>query len=121
MFLLNYSKGNFKFKPRSIPGAAKNPPHLGVTCSGLDLSETGKLFAKNYKNVRIEWLKEFYDNSKNKKKFFNSYFNKLAGNATLKQQIISGTSIEDIRQSWQAGLSLYKVIRKKYLLYPDFE
>jgi uncharacterized protein YbbC (DUF1343 family) len=36
------------------------------------------------------------------------------------QQIIDGTSEEEIRKSWEPALSNYKEIRKKYLLYKDF-
>ena len=37
------------------------------------------------------------------------------------QQIKKGTSEEDIRKSWQPGLDKFKAIRKKYLLYKDFD
>ncbi|MCF8364360.1 MAG: DUF1343 domain-containing protein, partial [Bacteroidales bacterium] len=37
------------------------------------------------------------------------------------QQIISGLNEEQIRESWQPKLENFKKIRKKYLLYPDFE
>ena len=49
------------------------------------------------------------------------FFNKLAGNATLMQQMRDGKSENEIRQSWQPALQKFKAIRKKYLLYPDFE
>ena len=50
-----------------------------------------------------------------------SFFNKLAGNNELWKQIKAGKSEDEIRASWQPGLDAFKVIRKKYLLYPDFE
>jgi uncharacterized protein YbbC (DUF1343 family) len=53
--------------------------------------------------------------------FFNSFFEKLAGNATLKSQLLAGKSDEEIRKSWATGIANFKKIRKKYLLYPDFE
>jgi hypothetical protein len=37
------------------------------------------------------------------------------------QQIKDGKTEVQIRQSWQPGLTKFKAIRKKYLLYPDFE
>jgi uncharacterized protein YbbC (DUF1343 family) len=49
------------------------------------------------------------------------FFNKLAGNATLMQQIKKGVSEKDIRKSWEPRLKSFKKIRKKYLMYPDFE
>jgi uncharacterized protein YbbC (DUF1343 family) len=39
----------------------------------------------------------------------------------LRLQILKGLSEEEIRETWQQELSEYKKLRKKYLLYPDFE
>lgn len=44
-------------------------------------------------------------------------FNFRSGNAAMKQQIIDGVSEAEIRKSWEPGLSQYKEMRKKYLLY----
>jgi uncharacterized protein YbbC (DUF1343 family) len=43
---------------------------------------------------------------------------RLAGSALFRQQIIDGKSEKEIRKSWEPGLTAYKVVRKKYLLYP---
>lgn len=43
---------------------------------------------------------------------------KLSGVYTLKQQIIAGKTEKEIRASWEPGLSQYKEMRRKYLLYP---
>jgi uncharacterized protein YbbC (DUF1343 family) len=40
------------------------------------------------------------------------------GHAAFRQQIIDGVSEKEIRASWEPGLSQYKEMRKKYLLYP---
>jgi len=37
------------------------------------------------------------------------------------QQLQQGKTEEEIRDSWQPKLAAFKKIRKKYLLYPDFE
>jgi uncharacterized protein YbbC (DUF1343 family) len=37
------------------------------------------------------------------------------------EQLKADKSIEEIRASWQPGLIAFKKIRKKYLLYKDFE
>ena len=50
-----------------------------------------------------------------------SFFNKLAGNNQLWQQIRKGIPENEIRASWEPQLSAFKVTRKKYLLYEDFE
>ena len=41
------------------------------------------------------------------------------GDSNFKEQIKAGVSEEEIRKSWEPGLSNYKNMRKKYLLYPD--
>jgi uncharacterized protein YbbC (DUF1343 family) len=51
----------------------------------------------------------------------HSFFDKLAGNDELWQQIKNGVSEKEIRKSWGPALSEYKKIRKKYLLYPEFK
>jgi len=101
------------FTPASIDGMSKNPPFLGETCYGT-------LFTSNnaVQGFDLSYLIDFYNNFPDKEKFFNSYFEKLAGTAELRQQIISGTSPEAIRASWQAELDDFKNRRKAYLLYP---
>ncbi|MFY7910209.1 MAG: DUF1343 domain-containing protein, partial [Emticicia sp.] len=42
----------------------------------------------------------------------------LAGTEKFKQQIIDGVSEAEIRKSWEPGLSDFKALRKKYLIYP---
>lgn len=58
---------------------------------------------------------------KEKKEFFlpSLFFDNLAGNSTLRWQIINGKSEQDIRASWSKDLEKFKKIRKRYLLYAD--
>ena len=115
------SSGETEFKPISMAGA-KDPPYKGVVCKGHDLSGFGNRVIRNYGKIYLFWLTGTYRNSQeNKESFFNNYFNSLAGNAQLKEQVIQGISEEDIRKSWSTGISTYKKVRKRYLLYPDFE
>jgi uncharacterized protein YbbC (DUF1343 family) len=52
-----------------------------------------------------------------KEKFFNNFFNTLAGTDELKKQILAGKSEAEIRESWKAGHEEYKKRRDKYLIY----
>jgi uncharacterized protein YbbC (DUF1343 family) len=54
-----------------------------------------------------------------KEKFFNDFFNKLAGDTELRKQVAQGKSEDEIRQSWQPALDNYRLMRKKYLLYSE--
>ena len=50
-----------------------------------------------------------------------NWFNLLAGNSILADQIIKGMTEDEIRKTWEKDLEIYKNMRKKYLLYIDFE
>ena len=58
-----------------------------------------------------------YSDTNDKQKFFNNYFDKLAGTKSLKNQIINGISEKKIIQSWKKKLDIYKEMRMKYLIY----
>jgi len=110
----------FSFTPHSIPEASMKPPYKDTLCYGFDLRNFADLYIKNSKSLYLYWLQGTYQNTPDKSKYFNNYFNMLAGTATLKQQIIDGTPEKDIHKSWEPGLIKFKEIRKKYLLYKDF-
>ncbi len=52
-----------------------------------------------------------------KDKFFNSFFNKLAGNEKLIEDIKANKSVDEIRKQWKEEIEAFKLIRAKYLLY----
>ncbi|WP_114778822.1 exo-beta-N-acetylmuramidase NamZ family protein [Botryobacter ruber] len=110
-----YKHKSFSFTPVSMPGA-QDPPYKGVTCYGLDLTAPAKATP-----FTLAYVLEMYKNSTNQEKFFNNFFEKLAGTSTLRAQIKAGKSESEIRASWQTALADYKKMRKHYLLYPDFE
>ncbi len=112
-------KGKFEFKPESKPGATK-PLYKGEICHGYDLSALPLEAIVAKRKIDLQYLLKAYHDLNKKVKFFNSFFYRLAGNSILQQQIEEGLSELQIRQSWQADLDKFKVIRKKYLLYPDF-
>ncbi|HTS42981.1 MAG TPA: DUF1343 domain-containing protein [Puia sp.] len=110
----------YHFMPRSVPGA-KNPPLLNQTCYGFDLSKIN-VDKEGNNRLQLKWLIKAYSLFPSKDDFFLSsgYFNKLAGNDMLMQQIKEGISEQEIRKSWEPALGNFKKIRKKYLLYTDF-
>ncbi len=107
----NLNLQGFEFTPLPNEGA-KHPKHKGETCYGEDLSETSSL-----DNLQLKWLLAAYETTRNKNAFFNSFFTKLAGTEKLQQQIISGKSIQEIKNSWQNDLDIFKTKRANYLIY----
>jgi len=112
----DYPVSDFTFTPAPAKGAA-HPKLEGEICYGLDLSDAIEEGIVPGKELNLDWLIDSYNKFSDKDNFFNSYFNTLAGNDKLKQQIIDGLSAEEIRESWQYDLGSFKHIRSKYLLY----
>ncbi|GIV35112.1 MAG: hypothetical protein KatS3mg031_2647 [Chitinophagales bacterium] len=115
-----YAGRAFSFTPQSREGA-KNPPYKGIVCYGIDLRNIKVNYFAQRKSLDLSWLIEFYQKFPDKDNFFNAFFTKLAGTTELEQQIKAGKSEAEIRESWQPQLQEFKAIRKKYLLYEDFE
>ena len=116
---------SFSFTPAPRQGAMSSKLY-GQICYGWDL--TNKAAPK--KNIDLDLIKEIYDAFPQKDSFFiipksglatDFFFNKLAGNANLMEQLKEGKTASEIRASWQPGLISFKKIRKKHLLYKDFE
>jgi len=115
-----YSAGSYHFTPHPIKGVSENPPLNGQDCYGSNLNEASGIIREKGQ-IELFWLLEMYKVLGKQTDFFNNYFDKLAGNNTLREQIIQGLSEMDIRKSWQPGLDNFKKTRKKYLLYVDFD
>ncbi len=115
----NKNFGNFTFTPKDIPGMQINPLHENITCYGINLQETNP----DTTFFTLKYIIDFASKFKNKNEFITkrNWFNLLAGNNVLAKQIISGMSEKEIRETWQKDLDKYKLLRKKYLLYTDFE
>lgn len=116
---------DFSFTPVSIPGKSETPLHQNQVCYGLDLRNYDITHYRKKGQINIEWIIDMYKAYPFKEKFFDmsqskqiGNIDKLAGTTSFKEQIIAGKSEEEIRKSWEPQLSAYKVMRKKYTLYP---
>ncbi|MFL5787895.1 MAG: exo-beta-N-acetylmuramidase NamZ domain-containing protein [Flavisolibacter sp.] len=126
-----FPKNMYQFIPKSVEGA-KDPKLKGQVCYGWNVSGTQHdVLKKINKQIQISYLLTAYSLFPDKIDFFikpkkanplpQDYgFNRLAGNDELMRQIKEGKSEKEIRASWQPKLKAFKQIRKKYLLYPDF-
>ncbi len=110
--------GEFEFTPHSIPGVAINPLNKDKKCYGVDLREQ-----KEVPEFTLKYFLGFYQKYDVESEFLTRerWLNLLAGTDDLIKQIREGKSEEQILNSWQPELEQYKQLRKKYLLYPDFE
>ncbi len=116
---------DFSYTPTGIKGMAETPLFMNEVCYGLDLRNYDTELLRRSKKINLQWIMELYKAHPYKEKFFDSKLSKQMNNIEIqigsglfRQQIIDGASEEVIRASWEPGLSEYKLMRKKYLLYP---
>ena len=117
-------KNLFSFTPKPNEGAKSSKLYY-QKCYGWNVSETSdkEVLKKVNGQIQLSHLLKAYTLFPGKDTFFlkNNFIHKLAGNDKLKQQVLQRMSEQDIKKSWKPGLDTFKVIRKKYLLYKDFE
>jgi len=110
-----FPKMDFFFTPIPTPGA-KTPPQMNRLCFGYDLSSGS---SKRSYEINLNYLIQARDLLGDSAVFIdqNGFFNRLAGTATLKEQLYKGWSSKEIRETWKPGLDAFMITRKKYLLY----
>lgn len=117
-------KFDFTFTPISLKGMSENPLHKDQACYGLDLREYKIDSFRKKGRINLRWMIDMYKAYPAKEKFFDRSYSAqmgnidfLAGTKQFKEQIIAGKKEKEIRKSWEPGLSDYKEMRKKYLIY----
>lgn len=123
--------GHPSFKGKSMYGFMPNiartgpdPLYAGKECYGMSVALTPQAAEVTVAGrVKLFFLQQAYGwtDAKDKPTFFNNFFEKLAGTKDLRKQIEQGWTEEDIKATWKKDIDAFKVIRKKYLLYKDFE
>lgn len=111
----DYSKGTFSFTPQPN-GGSKYPPMEGKLCQGEYFGDKTAP-----RELTLKYLLEYHADLKDDTTFFRSYIDQLSGTKEFRKQVEAGWSEEEIKTTWQSKLTAYKAMRKKYLLYPDFE
>lgn len=98
--------------------SALHPKHEGKTLNGSFLSRD----TVSGEGVNIELLRRTaMQFEQNETVFFTrpDFFDKLAGNETLRKDLTAGIKTSaQIRESWQADLTKFRLRRRAYLLYP---
>lgn len=113
---------SYAFTPMAGPGAA-HPKLEGKSCFGRSFAQMSPDAIRQWRQIKIEYLVEAYQNYKEDKSTFflkNNYIDKLYGSDKLRKMVQEGKSASAIRASWQEDLRAFLPIRAKYLLYEDF-
>jgi len=116
---------DFSYTPTGIKGMAETPLFMNELCYGLDLRNYDTELLRKSRKINLKWIMELYKAHPYKEKFFDSKLSTQMNNIEIqigsglfRQQIIDDVHEEQIRASWEPALSEYKLMRKKYLLYP---
>lgn len=112
-----FEPGIYAFTPRSIPGKAEDPPHKDSLCLGFKVADFVYQHIIPSRQLYLYWLEGFYKEAPDKSKFFNPFFDKLAGTDKLRKAIEAGQDIPSIRDSWKPGLDKFFRMQAKYMLY----
>lgn len=109
---------DFRFTPRSTPGA-KNPPLLGQECHGVDLrKQSGETAIAE--GFTLRYVIDAYRRTGCRgEAFFTPFFEKLVGVDYIRKMIIEGRSEEEIRARWANDVIRFREQRKPYLLYEE--
>lgn len=110
--------GDFTFTPVNMPGVAVNPINMNKKCFGVDLRDIDPV-----PPFTLKYFLDFYKKYPTEKDFLTSerWLNLLAGTDSLIKDIRAGKEEAEIVASWEQEINAYKSVRRKYLLYPDFE
>lgn len=113
------AKSRYHFEPKGRQGA-QHPLWEDKKCYGqLVAANAEEAYELTKRGLDLKPLLTAYNWSEDKQHFFNDFFDKLAGNRELKEQIQQGISEEEIRKSWVENLDRFRTIREVYLLYKD--
>ena len=113
----------FSFTPKPNFGS-KSSKCFYQLCYGWNLnSSIPETLKKVDGQIHLFPLLDAYNAFPGKDSFFlkNNFIDRLSGSSTLREQVRSGMNEEQIKATWQPGLDRFKAVRKKYLLYKDFE
>ena len=115
---LRKNLGEFQFTPHTIPGVAIKPLNQDQVCYGVDLRQLDEV-----PQFTLKFFLDFYKKYEDKEEFLTRerWLNLLVGTDDLINQIRAGKTENEILESWEPELKVYQEVRKKYLLYPDFE
>jgi uncharacterized protein YbbC (DUF1343 family) len=112
----------YAFTPKPNRGA-KSSKCFYQQCFGWYITGSNEaVLQETGRKLQLKYLLNAYRLFPGKDSFFlkNNFINKLAGDDLLMKQVREGKTEAEIRQSWEPALSDFKITRKKYLLYKDF-
>jgi len=105
-----------RFRPASFTPVSSK--YKGQQCKGVKIIITDRdLLEPYFSGVLI--VNKIYHMYPNDFQWKASHFDRLCGTSSIREAITTQSSLEKLRESWQAELKSFLQIRNKYLMYPN--
>jgi uncharacterized protein YbbC (DUF1343 family) len=105
-----------RFRPVSFTPVSSK--YKGQQCKGVRIIITDRdLLEPYFSGVLI--VNKIFQMYPDKFKWKVSHFDRLCGTSAIREAITNRSSLEELRESWQAGLKSFLQIRSKYLMYSN--
>ncbi len=92
--------------------------HKDQQCKGVRIFITDRdMFEPYWCGILI--VNKIYQMYPNEFQWKTSHFDRLCGTSAIREAITNGSSLEELRESWQAELKSFLQIRSKYLMYSN--
>jgi uncharacterized protein YbbC (DUF1343 family) len=108
--------GPITFVPKSIPDMSPHPKYKDTQLTGISLSITNRNNFRPYL-TGIMLVQYFYQANTENFKWREAHFDRLCGTAKIRELIIEGKDITEIKEWLNKDLESFLTIRNKYLLY----
>ncbi|MGB2807562.1 MAG: DUF1343 domain-containing protein [Sedimentisphaerales bacterium] len=105
-----------RFRPASFTPVSSK--YKGQQCKGVKIIVTDRdLLEPYFSGVMI--VNKIYQMYPNDFQWKTSHFDRLCGSSAIREAITNRSSLEKLRESWQAELKSFLQVRNKYLMYPN--
>ena len=105
--------GGVRFRPHTFKSSASK--FAGEMCSGVQAHITDEV---TYQPLRV-WLGVLETIRANYDFTWNNHFERLIGNAQVRQRIQAGAPLDDVYAEWEAFCAAFREKRQPYLIYEE--
>ncbi len=92
--------------------------HEGQLCQGVKLAVTDREKLEPFW-TGVQIINAVYRLHRDQFGWSERHFDRLCGSDTIRQAIIAGSSLEELKNRWRAECKAFQATRGKYLLYPE--
>jgi len=105
-----------RFRPASFTPVSSK--YKDQKCNGVNITVTNRdLLEPYFSGILI--VNKIYQMYPDNFQWRAGHFDRLCGSSAIREAITNQSSLEELRDGWQAELKSFVQIRNKYLMYPN--